>query len=160
MTSYDHSQTATVTLAGLGFGVMIVVIVGAVALFDAHADRAAAPVLGAVLVLLLVSIGLFRRLRVTVRDGVVTAAFGWGWPRRRIPVAEIREARAVRNSWWYGWGIRLTPHGWMFNASGFDAVHLEMTGDRRFRIGTDDPAGLVAAIEAARRPPGRDVGVR
>jgi hypothetical protein len=151
VSGYDHSQPATTLVGGLGFGVMMVSIVGIVALLDAQAVPGMALVLGLALAVFVVLIVLFRRLRVTVADGVVTVAFGSGWPRRRIPVAEIREARPERNSWWWGWGIRLTPRGLMFNASGFDAVQLELTDRRRFRIGTDDPAGLVAAIEEARK---------
>jgi hypothetical protein len=103
--------------------------------------------LGIVLLVLVGCTVMFHQLRVTVADGVVTTAFGLGWPRRRIPLADVLAARAERNSWWWGYGIRLTPKGWMFNASGLDAVQLDLTGGRRFRIGTDDPAGLVAAIE-------------
>ena len=46
------------------------------------------------------------RLTATVDGRSVTAAFGWGWPRRSIEVADIVAARRVRNSWWHGWGIR------------------------------------------------------
>jgi hypothetical protein len=64
-------------------------------------------------------------------------------------VQEIRDARAVRNRWFYGWGIRLTPHGWMFNVSGLDAVELDLPNGRRFRNGTDEPERLLAAIRQA-----------
>ncbi|MCA9082154.1 MAG: hypothetical protein KDA58_16450 [Planctomycetaceae bacterium] len=65
-----------------------------------------------------------------------------------FPVSEIVEAEQVRNSWLYGWGIRYTPHGWLFNVSGFDAVQINMRNGRQYRIGTDDPVGLQAAIES------------
>ena len=53
--------------------------------------------------------------------------FGMGIIRRTIPRQRIAQAEQVRNSWWYGWGIRLTPHGWMWSISGLDAVELTST---------------------------------
>ena len=45
-----------------------------------------------------------------------------GLIRRRIRIADIRSAAAVRNRWYYGWRLRLTPHGWLYNVSGLNAV--------------------------------------
>jgi hypothetical protein len=39
----------------------------------------------------------------------------------------------------------------MRNVGGLDAVGLELTSGRRFRIGTDEPERLLHAIEEARR---------
>jgi hypothetical protein len=69
--------------------------------------------------------------------------------RRRFRVEDIHHARIVRNPWYYGWGIRLTPHVWLFNVSGLDAVELELRDNHNFRIGTDDPQRLVKAIQQA-----------
>ena len=55
----------------------------------------------------------------------------------------------MRNLWYYGWGIRYTPHGWLFNVSGLDAVELELKNGRTWRVGTDEPVELLAAIQAA-----------
>ena len=55
----------------------------------------------------------------------------------------------VRNPWYYGWGIHLFPGGWVFNVSGFAALELQMENGRKYRIGTDDPAGLAKAVETA-----------
>ncbi len=38
----------------------------------------------------------------------------------------------------------------LWNVSGFDAVELDLPGGRRFRVGTDEPTELVAAISRAR----------
>ena len=59
--------------------------------------------------------------------------FGMGIIRRTIPRQRIAQAEQVRNSWWYGWGIRLTPHGWMWSISGLDAVELtSLPGGKNF----------------------------
>lgn len=99
---------------------------------------------------LLVVIGMvISRLSTTVDERSVTATFGWGWPKRATDVADIVSARRVRNSWWHGWGIRMVRHGWMYNVAGYDAVELELRSGRVFRIGTDEPDALLAAIESA-----------
>lgn len=105
---------------------------------------------GIVFLVMVAALFLFGSLTVVVRRDEVVAAFGPGWIHRRIPTASIVGARAVRNRWYYGWGVRWTPHGWMFNIDGLEAVELELDDGRRFRIGTDDVAGLVAAIDEAR----------
>jgi hypothetical protein len=55
----------------------------------------------------------------------------------------------VRNRWYYGCGLRLTPHGWLHNISGLDAVELELVDGRRVRVGADDAHELVRAIQSA-----------
>ena len=91
-------------------------------------------------------LALFWGLRVEVTDDAVRLAFGAGIVRRSIPRARIAAARQVQNKWYWGFGIRLTPHGWMWNISGTDAVELEYTNGKRFRIGTDEPERLLAAL--------------
>ena len=86
------------------------------------------------------------RLTVVVDARAVTAVFGWGWPSRTIDRAEIESAVRVRNSWWHGWGIRKVSRGWMYNIAGRDAIQLSLRSGKVFRIGTDQPDDLLAAI--------------
>ena len=79
-------------------------------------------------------------------EGAVKLRFGVGLIRRTIPLGRIQAAARVRNRWWYGWGIHLTPHGWLWNVAGLDAVELRLEEGKVFRIGTDDPEGLEAAL--------------
>ena len=57
----------------------------------------------------------------------------------------------VRNSWIHGWGIHRTPHGWLYNVSGWEAVEIALTSGKRFRLGTDEPQQLTQALLAATR---------
>jgi hypothetical protein len=118
-------------------------------LFVAGATTPAA----AVLAVLLLALVLFGRLGVTVTDSEVTAAFTLGFPARRIALTDIRTFRTVRNPWFYGWGIRAIPGGWMFNVSGLDAVELVLVTGHRFRIGTDEPDALHSALARAAGEP-------
>jgi len=93
---------------------------------------------------------VFGTLTVEVAEDVIRLHFGVGLVRKRIPLREVRSWREVRNPWYSGWGIRLGPGGVLWNVSGFGAVQLELGDGKHFRIGTDEPAALAAAITRAR----------
>lgn len=145
MESYRHTQTGVLVLIVLGLGLALTAAV----YFQVSTvtDRA---VTGAVVVVLALCLFWFRSLTVSVTADEIVVSFGPGVFRKRIRVADVNNVRAVRNAWYNGWGIRLIPHGWMYNVSGLDAVELDLPGDRRFRIGTDDPDGLLKAITSVR----------
>lgn len=105
---------------------------------------------GLVFAVMAIGIALFHSLTIRVTERRVECWFGPGLIRKRFDLAEITEARPVRNRWYYGWGIRLTPHGWMFNVAGLDAVEITLTSGKRFRIGTHHPDEAARAIESAR----------
>lgn len=96
-----------------------------------------------VLILLLI---LFGSLTVTVDEAAILVAFGPGLVRKRITLDRVHACRPVRNKWYYGWGVRLIPGGLMFNVSNLEAVELDMGDGRVFRIGTDEPEKLTAAV--------------
>lgn len=92
----------------------------------------------------------FGSLTVTVEPDAVSCRFGpVGLVRKRLALADIRRAVAIRTSPLWGWGLRLTPRGWLWNVSGLDAVEFEMTNGTRFAVGTDEPQALIAALRRA-----------
>ena len=93
---------------------------------------------------------VFSALTVEVDSDAIRLRFGIGLVRKRIPLAEVKGWRAVRNPWYTGWGIRLGPGYVLWNVSGRGAVELALESGRRFRVGTDEPAALVSAIERGR----------
>ena len=101
------------------------------------------------LIIVLTVLGIFARLTVIVNDQMVKIQFGLGIIRKTFPLEEIEIFRVVRNPWYYGWGIRFTPRGWLFNVSGFSAIELQMKNGKRYRIGTDDPDNLAKALDKA-----------
>ncbi|MDE0139789.1 MAG: hypothetical protein OXM57_03755 [bacterium] len=116
-----------------------------VALLSGVNDPGRTPyLLGLFPVLSLIYVG-FLRLTVTVSGAEILLAYTFGRPRRRIDRGRVISAVPERIPLWYGWGIRRTPRGWMWNVWGRDAVRVTLT-DREFLIGTDDPDGLVAAL--------------
>lgn len=139
-TEYRHTQFAGATLA------VLVIAVGSTVLINETTARGDASLL--LEVLLLACIGLFYCLRVEINDLVVEVRFGVGLIRKRIPLTDIVAARAVRNPWYTGWGIRRIRGGWLFTVSGMDAVEIQTRSGARFRIGTDEPEALRRAIES------------
>ena len=102
---------------------------------------------------------VFSALTVEVDAEAIRLRFGIGLVRKRIPLAEVKAWRAVRNPWYTGWGIRLGPGYVLWNVSGRGAVELDLASGRRFRVGTDEPAALLAAITRAKGEPPAAAGM-
>ncbi|MCK4358838.1 MAG: hypothetical protein KAW92_08865 [Candidatus Cloacimonetes bacterium] len=100
----------------------------------------------AVLVIVLV-LWMFTKLTVEINGEFLKIKFGAGIIRKKFPINEINSYREVKNRWYYGWGIRIIPHGILYNVSGFLAVEIEMKSGKKYRIGTDEPEKLVQAIQ-------------
>lgn len=144
---YRHRQTSRLVL--ILVPVVVAVVLALVLLTD---DDPAGVWISAFVIALLIVVGaVFGRLEVAVDDRSVSAAFGWGWPRRRVALDDIESATPVRNRWYHGWGIRKVADGWMFNVDGCHSVELRLRSGRVFRIGSDEPDVLAGAIESARR---------
>ena len=101
------------------------------------------------LALLLAVAFLFSTMTVSIANDTLHWHFGPGFWKKSLPLADIASAHTVRNKWWYGWGIRYTPHGWLYNVSGLAAVEIGLTNGKTLRIGTDEPDRLREAILAA-----------
>lgn len=135
---YRHTQTGWVILGSMGAAAVLSVV--------GLSLSGKALLGGAFGALFLLCAALFGWLRTEVDADEIRLTLGVGLLRRRMARKEITEARRVRNAWYYGWGIRKIRNGWMWNVSGLDAVELLRGGGRAFRIGTDDPEGLLAAL--------------
>lgn len=142
MPSYSHRQRGTVILLSLGLTVVLIA-----ALFVAVPESSI--VMGMVFAILLATIALFYSLTIEVDSESLMWSFGIGLIKDRVRIDDIKEVRVVTNPWYYGWGIHLTPAGWLYNVSGRQAVELRLTSDKTFRLGTDDPEGLAQSIRSA-----------
>ena len=146
---YSHTQSQPVIAAALGVVALAVCVVGVVAAVGLL-------IVGVFLAAIALLAWAFSALTVEVGPSTIEVSFRMGRPKRVIQRADILRVQAVRNSWWYGWGVRWIPGGWMWNVWGLDAVELGLAGERNFRIGTDDPEGLTAAIAAGAGDAGVD----
>ena len=147
MYEYQHTQPGTLVriLVGclaIAFGsaaVAVPLVGGQPSAVAAYGFAAA--IMGGVL-------ALFHSLRVQVSENDVVLTFGVGLIGKSFVVNDIESAAVVRNRWYYGWGIKKIPGGWVYNVSGFDAVEIQLNNGRCDRIGTDEPEKLHAAIES------------
>jgi hypothetical protein len=136
-TIYRHTQVSHATVGGMGFALAAAIL---------WSFRVPEPVPIATAVVAGFVLLLFSTLTVIVRDGVMDVFFGPRLIRRRIPLRRIREVRVVRTPWYYGWGMRLTPSGWLWNVSGLQGVEVRFDDGHRFRVGSDDANRLAEAL--------------
>ena len=135
---YRHTQTG----AALRWG-LILPAIGLLAI--GFAARRAVPFVP--LAALLAATGwALSSLTVEVTPTRLNWFFGPGLLRKSIEREAIIGATPVRNPWWYGWGIHLTPRGWLYEFGGLDAVELALSDGSRLRIGSDEPAALARAL--------------
>lgn len=150
MTPYKHTQIGYLMLS-----VTLVVLV-----FFAWLQMAArteAPsydsgsnfLITAIMALILFILASFSMLAVVIDGQFLKIRFGSGIFRKKFLLSEIVAVKKVKNHWYYGWGIRawFCPKMWIFNVSGFDAVELTMKNGKVYRIGTDEPEKLEAALK-------------
>jgi len=128
------------------FGVLAVVML-------VLGQKEAAIVLGVVTVGLALILGivlaLCHSLTVRVSRSEIALSFGVGLIRKQFPIGDISSASIVQNRWYNGFGIRKIRGGWLYNVSGFDAIEIQLKNERKYRIGTNQPKELLAAVESA-----------
>lgn len=90
---------------------------------------------------------LFSSQTIAVDEHAVTWHFGFGFWKKQILLSDIERVKPVRNKWYFGLGIRYTPHGWLYAVSGLDAIEIAKQDGSRIRLGTDEPENLLAAIQ-------------
>jgi len=72
--------------------------------------------------------------------------FGPGLIRKSFLLGHVVSSTVVRNPWYAGWGIRLTPDGWLFNVSGTRGIEILMKNGDKYRIGSNQPEELDACL--------------
>jgi hypothetical protein len=138
---YKHTQIGYVTLIVVGVSILFLIYLSLVTNFNWGSII--------VLLILLICLVLFATLTVTVNDRLLALQFSLGLIHKSFSLKDIKGYQVVKNPWYYGWGIHLTPRGWLFNVSGLSAIEIELKNGRLYRIGTDDAEGLAQAMGQA-----------
>lgn len=141
-TLYKHTQFGTLTVLFILAGIFLMIVLGYSTWWH--------PLALIILVVLLACLVLFYSLTAEIDQNHLIISFGIGIIRKRFKIRDVMNVYPVRNHWYYGWGIRMTPRGWLFNVSGLDAVEIEMSSGKLYQIGTDQPKELAQTISAAR----------
>jgi hypothetical protein len=140
-TTYQHKQFGGISLLASIGGILV--ILGLVSQLGAQ------PMLVVVLaVLVFVAVGC-SSLTVAVTPSSLVFWFGPGILRRTESLSDIVSVEPVKNPWYYGIGLRVTPRGMLYSVSGLHAVEVTRRDGSRFRLGTDEPEKLTAALRQA-----------
>lgn len=141
MKMYKHTQ--------IGYLLIIALIIPLLILFFAMSITEFTKILPIVFSTLLIALALFYSLTVEIDKTRLIVKFGFGIISKKFILKDIESYHVVKNPWYYGWGIRLTPYGWLYNVSGLSAVEIQMKNGKKYRIGTDEPKSLKQAITQA-----------
>ncbi len=139
---YEHTQIGYLIIFVLSVATVFVAITG----IAAPSDRSILVTDGIIELILLICAIVFSRLTIKIDEKTLLACFGIGLICKKVPLSEIVRCESIRIRWWYGWGIHLTPYGWLYNVSGLDAVAITLRDGRKFALGTDDPNGFTSAV--------------
>ena len=136
--TYKHTQ--------IGYLIIIVLIIPLLIVFFTMIFTEFNQSLLILFFIFLASLILFPSLTVEIDKTKLIAKFGFGIINKKFILKDIESCCVVKNPWYYGWGIRTTPHGWLYNISGLSAVEIQMKNGKKYRIGTDEPKNLEHAI--------------
>ena len=149
MTTYKHTQIAYLMLS-------VTLVVLALFLWAQLESRAEPQSVDSgtnflvtfVMAAVLLILSSFASLTVSLDEKYLRLKFGYGIFKKAFSLNEIASAERVKNSWYYGWGIRFWPWSkmWIYNVSGFEAVQITMKNGKIYRLGTDEPTALESAI--------------
>lgn len=139
--TYKHTQ--------VGYLIIIALIIPLLILLFTMVIHEFTPILLIGFFVFLAFLILFPSLTVEIDETRLIAKFGFGIINKKFILKDIDSCHTVKNPWYYGWGIRTTPHGWLYNISGLSAVEIQMKNGKKYRIGTDEPKSLEYAITQA-----------
>ena len=137
---YDHTQksigitTTSLVIAGL--------ILTALALYTGLSLF-----FSLIFIITLLIIMIFTSLTIQIFNGYISRYFGLGFWKKEILMREIVSVHAIRIKWFYGFGIRLIPTGWMYNVSGLDVVQIKLNNGKIITLGTDEPEKLLNSLK-------------
>ena len=104
-------------------------------------------ILSFLLITFLICLLIFYKLTIYVNNSHISFKLGTGLIHKEYPIADIESCSPVKNSFWYGIGIRLTPGGWLYNVSGLYAIELSFKNKKsKIRIGTNKPEEISQTI--------------
>ena len=90
--------------------------------------------------LFILALAAFYSFTIQIASGKLNFWFGFGVGKRSIDIADIRSIEIVKTPWYYFWGIKSIPGGWLYSiAPGGWAIELVLTDGRKIRLGTDRP---------------------
>ncbi len=145
--TYKHRQIGTL----MGVIALFVMLLGLILVrtLSLRGEQYSWLIVGLPLLITVITLALFSVLEVSIDARHLTWRF-LPFITKSVPLADVLEAKPTRTSFIYGWGIHYTDRGWLYNVSGFSAVHIRMRDGKQFMLGSDEPAALADAINSSR----------
>lgn len=100
--------------------------------------------------LLLCILLLFYQLKVSLKKDRIALSYGIGLIRINLKIDKVLMVEEIKTPWYYGFGIRFTPKGILYNIQGTKAINLVYEYNGRMKkamIGTEEPQKLMEAIQ-------------
>ncbi len=141
---YQHKQRGLVILAALAPAAVLCLLLAA----TVKAPHAPVTLLVVATILGLCAL-LFSSLSIELSERSLSWWFGPGFLRKQVATTEIASAVVAETRFIHGWGVHLTRKGWLYNVSGFGAVHVTLRSGKSFLLGSDEPEQLCSAVKRA-----------
>ncbi len=141
---YKHTQFGVLTFTILVVtGVLIIPVF--ISLLDEGRLLAALVAMGLYLLILV----LFFAMTVEVSGKKLKFWFGIGGISKSYSIEEIQSTQETENPWYYLWGVKSIPGGWLYAIAPGSAVEIVFKNGKIVRLGTNQPKRLKQAIDAA-----------
>jgi len=150
MNDYRHTQRGSTKV----YGTALLIVFGALAIVRGRLPATDHTIptsanwffFGVPIAITLVVLALMSSLTIEVTATTLRWHFGPGIWKKHMNRQDIARVEPIRTSMWWGYGIHMTPKGWLYNVGGRDAVLVTRTNGRQFILGTNDLPGLLAAL--------------
>lgn len=99
----------------------------------------------------IMALASFYSFTIQISDGKLNFWFGFGIWGKSIPIDEIQSIKIVNNPWYYFWGIKSIPGGWLYSiAPGGQAIELITKGNvNKIHLGTNRPEEITRRLDIA-----------
>jgi hypothetical protein len=94
-------------------------------------------------------VALFYAFTVEISEEKLKFWFGIGGIRKAYSLEKIRSTKEVVNPWYYLWGIKSIPGGWLYAIGPGTAVEIVFKNSKVIRLGSNQPKELKQAIDKA-----------
>jgi hypothetical protein len=133
--------------------IIVAILIGTVAVAIIAEGRLAAAVI--MICIYLFGVSLFYSFTVQVAAGKIKFWFGIGLFRKTYSLSEIKSTRQVKDPWYYFWGVKSIPGGWLYAIAPGDALEIVLKNGLIVHVGTDQPKMLRQAVNDAIKQAGK-----
>jgi hypothetical protein len=99
--------------------------------------------------LYLLVLALFYALTVKISDGKLKFWFGIGLISKTYSLNEIQSTQEVTDPWYYFWGVKSIPGGWLYAIAPGNALEIVLKNGKIIHLGTNQSIKLKEAIDEA-----------